>query len=387
MSSGLALEARLLIPRLGSQQRSSMQVTREERVHPLDRRTHVLFPVVEAGVGGSQSRTSAEVPSRRGAPAQSGGEQQVACEAQAVAGEGGFLSSRIPSVAAPRPRRIGGGFVLSARRVVLRRLHAVVAARCRATQRGKGLRRRADRERARRYTFYLPPRFRQHPSGVYRVSRKQITGFMPPLMVAFVGNTRRVRPCQAPSVGAVDCGRSPDTRRSCSRTRRVSSIARDRGVRPACSSRTTRLSQQSYQSPTDLIDVSRPESTAAVATLGMRRYRGRPESPCRPARRMSRTAASRPTASPWPSVSSAWTRRTPYVPRDSACPTDQLRQLCVTESPRQRRTIQPLVGPRYGDAQNAASDLDRKPFGGDYFDRRVRPFGSDFSFSSSVARR
>ncbi len=68
-------------------------------------------------------------------------------------------------------------------------------------------------------------------------------------------------------------------------------------------------------------------------------------------------------------------------------PNDELRQPRVTASPRRRRTIQPLIVPRYRDAQNSASDIDRKSFGGDYFDRRIRPFGSDFSFNSSVARR
>ena len=66
---------------------------------------------------------------------------------------------------------------------------------------------------------------------------------------------------------------------------------------------------------------------------------------------------------------------------------DVLRQPCVTENSCRRRTIQPFIVPRCGDAQNSASGLDRKPFGGDYFDRRERPFGSDFSFNSSVARR
>jgi len=59
--------------------------------------------------------------------------------------------------------------------------------------------------------------------------------------------------------------------------------------------------------------------SSAVATLGTRRYRGRPESPCRPALRIRRSTVWRPTEIFCPSVSSAWTRRTPYVPRDSAC--------------------------------------------------------------------
>ncbi len=49
--------------------------------------------------------------------------------------------------------------------------------------------------------------------------------------------------------------------------------------------------------------------------------------------------------------------------------------------------VAPGVVARGRDTQDAARDLDRKSLGGDYLDRRVRPFGSLFSFSSSVARR
>ncbi len=57
----------------------------------------------------------------------------------------------------------------------------------------------------------------------------------------------------------------------------------------------------------------------AVATLGTRLCRGRPENPCKFARRISLYAACRRTEIPYLSVSSAWTRLTPYVPRDSEC--------------------------------------------------------------------
>ena len=67
--------------------------------------------------------------------------------------------------------------------------------------------------------------------------------------------------------------------------------------------------------------------------------------------------------------------------------TDDLRQPSVTEFPRRRHTVQPPVVAGDGNAQNAASDLDRVPFRGDHLDRRVRPFGLVSSFRSSVARR
>ena len=114
---------------------------------------------------------------------------------------------------------------------------------------------------------------------------------------------------------------------------------------------------------------------------------GPPEIPRRLARHINRWTASSPTAMPWPIVSSAWTRRYPHTPRESAYTCSMhIGEPCVSNRPLQRRAAPPGVEARHRRRQHPAGHLDGKPLHSHCRNGCEPAPGSARSLSNSVAR-